>query len=192
MVNEVFGQLQLIMGRKFSSRFGSKADVAKTKRMWAKGFLMSHVTAEATDHAINRIITSKMEWPPELPEFLELCEEHHAEGLPTQDQALKELLNRRGKYRFSESFTWSHRLVEYINEQIGDYLSKESEASFNKRFVKAYKEAVQLVRLAKLPPARKALPAPDLPALSNGVEVNQQCPMQKRLAELRALSGSKS
>lgn len=191
MVNHTFGKFQLIFGRRYSSRFGNADDVALTKRMWAQGFTLSHVNPAAVDHAINRIIVQQIEWPPELPDFLALCDESLAAGLPSPETALKEIICRRGAERFNDNFAFSHRVVEYTNEEIGHYLHKEAEKPFNARFKKAYRQAVYLHRMNKLPPKRQALPAPELPPIIGPQAINPNCPIQKRMAQLRKAARSK-
>ena len=189
LINHVFGQMKLIFGRKYSSRFKSSEEVSATKRMWMNGFALAGVTPKAAEHAMNQILVKKMEWPPELSEFLQLCDEALAEGLPAPEDALAQIISRRGKYRFEERFTWLHRVVEETNIRIGHYLTKESEASFKSRFKQEYRRVIHQFKQGELPEPKPALPAPDLPARSAGAQVDPQCDMQKRLAALRALSG---
>ncbi len=184
-VNQVFGQMQLIFGRKYTSRFGSDNEVKATKRMWARAFMQEQISDQQITFAISRIIKSKIEWPPELPQFLTLCDDPTIYGLPDKDAARQQIIDRNGKHRFKQNFVWLHDVVEVVYHRIGDY-TKQAASSFDKHFNKAWETAVTEYKTGTLPPVLQALPAPKLPAISDShsVPVNKKCRIHQRIEAL--------
>ncbi len=188
LINQAFGQLQLIFGRKYASRFTSKNELDATKRMWAKAFIQEAIKPEQVAHAIQRIISAKLEWPPELPEFLNLCDDPQALGLPEKHQALQQIIDRHGKYRFVEQFTWLHRVVEVINQHIGHHVTQEAASSFERRFNTEWKRIITQFKAGTLPEPRPLLSyniARKLPPVIPQQWIDEDCQLQKRLASLR-------
>jgi len=164
LINKVFAQLKNTFGRKFSSRFKTVEEVKETKRTWLLAFKKEQVTEQQAQHALGQCIEQRLEWPPEINEFLILCDSCQSDGLPNEQQAFEQIIQRHGRDRFKKSFAWLHPIVNYIDQRIGQYANKEAESSFLKRFKTEWKAALTLHKSGVLPQPRKALPPPDLPA----------------------------
>ena len=182
LVNHAFAQMKLIFGRKYSGRFSTDREVNATKRMWAIAFKQQRISAQQISGAIKEIITNRLEWPPELPEFLKLCDQANTLGLPDIDAVKSEIVYRHGKYRHDTDFTFSCQLVAVINQRCGKQCLELAASGFDKVLAKEYKRAVFEHKTGTLPPIVAALPPPKLPAASDGYQpVNPQSPFMQRL-----------
>jgi hypothetical protein len=180
--------MQLIFGRKYASRFGTQSEVNATKRMWAVAFKQQHISAPQIEGAIIEILNNRLEWPPELTEFLKLCDQSNALGLPDLDAVKCEIVYRHGKYRHDPDFAFSCQLVAVINQRCGNQCLQLAASAFEKLLTKEYKRAVFEHKTGTLPVIGKALPAPKLPAASDGYQpANPQSPFMQRLKGLGTL-----
>jgi len=74
-IDRLFVRLQQIYGHRWSSQFGTGAHVAKAhqaaKAEWAQSLDGIHVDAVA--QALEAMKREYVDWPPTLPQFLQLC-----------------------------------------------------------------------------------------------------------------------
>jgi hypothetical protein len=192
LVNVAFGEMRLIFGRKYTSRFSSKGEIDATKRMWAIGFKLQRINAAQVSCAIKEIIARHLEWPPELPEFLELCDQPSALGIPTFDDTLQTIVDRHGKHRTNSNYKFASDFIAVINMRCGKHCLTEAAKSFEKRLQKHYKKAVFEHKTGTLPAILPALPAPDLPPTCAGYTADPNSPLMKRMAALKSASRSKA
>ncbi|GAB5378990.1 MAG: hypothetical protein Alis3KO_00750 [Aliiglaciecola sp.] len=185
LINIVFAEMKVTWGRKYATRFKTPDEVAATKRMWGKTLSRLGISHHQIRFALDKAIESKMAWPPELPEFLELCESPEVMGLPTLEQAYQQVIDRNGRNKFDDEYTWLHHIVCVVNSDVGQYVSQDSERVFKQRFKRAWDHAIAQFKRGKLPPIHSALPAPKKAAQSDGYDVNPNCPIQQRLKALQ-------
>lgn len=184
-VNYIFGVFKLTWGRKFASRFSSVTEINSTKRQWAGSFLRLGLTTQEIKAAMEMAVDAATEWPPELPDFLKLCYQTNLTELPDKDAAFKQIVDRHGRYRTNETFNWLHNIVNLIDQDIGRYATTESERQFKTRFNKAWDKRYRQFRQGVMPEPKLALPVPNLPPLVQAANIDPECPLQKKLAELR-------
>ena len=185
LVNQAFGQMKLIFGRKYASRFGSDNEVNATKRMWLMAFQQQRITAGQVATAIREIIATGIDWPPELPEFLQLCNNAKALGIPTFDETLKAIVDRHGKYRTNPDYVFKSQFIAVINQRCGKQCLQEVAKSFEKRLRGEYKKAVFEHKTGTLPTILPALPVPDMPHASKGYQAKKDDPLINRLNAIR-------
>lgn len=187
IINRVFGEMKVTWGRKYTSRFRTTEEVSSTKRQWAKTFSRLRVTKEQIRFALDAAISKKMTWPPELPEFLELCDSAEALGLPSADDAYQEVVDRHGKNKFITDYQWSAYIVKVVNDRIGKYATSEAEKYFRPRFNRAWEQAVSQYKFGNLPKVYPALPTPELEPIcaSYDYDTKKHCPIQSRIDALR-------
>lgn len=185
IVNYIFGVFKITWGRKYSSRFSSTNEIKSTKRQWAGSFLRLGLTTQEIKAAMEMAVDAATEWPPELPDFLKLCYQTNLTELPDKEAAFKQIIDRHGRCRTNETFNWLHNIVNLIDQDIGRYATTESERQFKTRFNKAWDKRYRQFRQGVMPEPKLALPVPNLPPLVQAANIDPECPLQKKLAELR-------
>jgi hypothetical protein len=168
LVNHAFAQMKLIFGRKYSSRFSTDKEVNATKRMWAIAFKQQRLSTEQITGAVEEIINNRLEWPPELPEFLKLCDQAYSQKLPTFDDVLSAIILRQGKHHTQKDYKFACQLIGVINQRCGHHMHTENSPAFTKRVKAEYQKAVFEHKTGTLPQVVVALPPPKLPAASDG------------------------
>lgn len=166
LVNYVFISFEKAFGQRFKAQFGKTKDDIKAsqepvKLLWHTRFVKEGIRRFQVDYALEQIFERRLQWPPELTAFLELCDQCVCQELPTANDAMQEIVDWHCKYRgIDERPELTHRVVSLVNDEIG-YLCKELTAEhFQKRFKKAWDKWVLAFRRNALPPPRVALPEP--------------------------------
>lgn len=186
LVNAVFVQLRNTFGRKFNSRFKTEQERVQAKRTWLHHFTREGITAEHVTYAMGQCTEQRLEWPPEINEFLRLCDGYNEAGLPSEQQTFEQIVSRHGRERFNDNFTWLHTIVYYIDQRIGQYVTREPESHFLKRLKPEFKAALNLYKAGELPEPRLAIPPPDLPPPIDQFK-DQVTPDQSILNRLNAI-----
>jgi hypothetical protein len=184
-VNYIFGVFKLTWGRKYASRFKSVTEINNTKRQWARSFMRLGLTEQEVKAAVDMAVDAAAEWPPELPDFLALCYKTNLTDLPDKDDVYKQIVDRHGRVRNEKNFQWLHDIVNVIDRDVGRYVTTESERQFKVKFNKAWEKRYRQYRQGTLPTPKVALPSPDLPPVVPMTEIDPNCPLQKKIAELR-------
>jgi hypothetical protein len=188
LVNHAFAQMQLIFGRKYASRFSTDKEVSATKRMWAIAFKQQHISTEQITGAVSEIINNRLEWPPELPDFLKLCDLAYSQKLPSFDDVLAAIILRHGKHRTQKDYKFACQLIGVINQRCGHHMHSENAPVFTKRVKAEYQKAVFEHKTGTLPQVFIALAPPKLPAASDGYQPeNPQSPFMQRLKGMAKL-----
>ncbi|WP_299072816.1 replication protein P [uncultured Paraglaciecola sp.] len=195
LINEVFDQLQTMFGRKYTSRFGNSAEIDKTKRIWAISFLKEQITINQIKYALEQVLYMRMSWPPELIEFLALCDHESVTGMPSLEEAATRIIECNTKYRFDkttyEQKHLQHPMLAVLNIRCAQHVNKD-EKTFNKHMQREYKTALMQHKAGTLPQIKKALPAPAIDHITHGYQPqNPNDPFLQRVAKVRDLFKAK-
>jgi len=131
--------MAIVFGHRWSSQYGeafAKDRLSDAAGVWIDG--LSHLTLGMVSMGIDKLATSRNEWPPSLPEFVNWCR-------PTADE-----LRIPGvdiAYHDAAKGNWSHPIVWHAAKEIGFYEVSNNGASVTrKRFEKAYMKLVEEAR----------------------------------------------
>ena len=194
LINEVFDQFQALYGRKFTSRFGDQQQVDKTKRTWAIAFVKENITFEQITFALQQILYMRLQWPPELLEFLRLCDDEAVTGIPSLQYATKHILACNTQFKHSKDKYaqkhLAHSLLAYLNEKCAIHVNKP-ESSYEQHVRREYNAALMKFKAGTLPQPKIALPAPDMPYVSKDyTPTNTDPAFTNRLKQLGQLFGA--
>lgn len=156
---------------------------------WLNG--LADVAEGQIRHALNELMTSGRQYPPNLVEFRGLCQCPEALGLPDEAAAIDEIM--RARRIGSGDHPWSHPVVYHLNAEVGYELRTMGADAWERKFKAAYGRWLKRIRAGEsVPPIPLALPAPELPppaeayAARLGVDLSRpQSPLAQRLLALR-------
>lgn len=151
-VEKLFHKMLLEYGKKFSDQWGG-ADTDELIAHWSSelaGFTGAEIKAGLA--AMNA-----REWPPTLPDFKKMCRPPVNE-MAAYYEAISGL-EARGK---GENPAWSHPAVYWAASYLKADLMSQTFAQIKDRWVALLKAQMERTEWADIPPARIALPAPDV------------------------------
>jgi len=145
--------------REFTNKYPDESLQRFVMGEYAKQITLKGVTNTAQIKA-GMLKATQQKYRPNPTEFAKLCLPTPEElGLKDTPSALAELITRRSKYR-GQDFTYSHRVLEVVDERIGYRMYEKGmkESDFAALFAGEYEYWVNRFMNGDLPPARKALP----------------------------------
>jgi hypothetical protein len=173
-IEHTFELFKAHWGRKFTSRFKTQADIDMTKQYWLGQLTRENVPVERISWAVESVLASSMDWPPEYPDFRRILDNWHLRDVPSKQVIYQEIVDWHGKYRNGKKPPWSHDIAGVINDRIGHHILAESERQFKLRMERVWDEILAGLKaghtLAPRDDAQKALPeppAPPMPELGN-------------------------
>ena len=196
LTNELFGQMQDMFGRKYTSRFGSDQEVDKTKRMWAVSLMKERISTQQITFALEQVLYLRMSWPPELTEFLALCDHEDVTGIPSLEDASNRIIECNTKYRFEKECYQrkylSHPFMSVLNQRCARFVNLDIK-TFNKHMDREYRKALMQLKIGQLPQVLPALPPPELPyATQDYQSKNPNNSFMQRINDVRNLFKAKN
>ena len=125
----------------FASRFGTDEQ--------SVGMAMNEYAERLEHHGVNGIQfkagiaalksdAGQSDYYPNPERFALLCKSTASDGLPTYEQALSEIIQRRGPERHSAEFQFSHELIRLINQRKGGMIYEQTGMQFEKTIKAEY------------------------------------------------------
>lgn len=188
LVNAAFASLEVIFGRKFKTKYKTPDELTAAKRLFLRYFRRHGITQQQVNYALDQCVSQHIEWPPEIGEFINLCLQGEALGLPSIDVAKSQCLAGYHAQKYREQYQFSHPTVRWACEQIGHLGSTLTANEFDKRFKQTWKKAVLHHRLGTLPPPIAGHLPPPRPTVDSRAFEKSSDPLFERLRKIRDLT----
>lgn len=149
-IERLFARFEAMYGARFADAWKG-CDLHNVKSVWAE--CLGGYSREELAAGVAKCLTR--DWPPTLPEFLQLCRP------PIDyDAALIEAVEQMGR-REAGNDRWSRPAIYWAAVKIGSYdLSRKTLRELQPEWNRAFGDQLALGRWPEIPERRPALPAP--------------------------------
>lgn len=174
----------------FAAQFCSTVEqIEAVMTQFAERMIVEGVTRKGLLAGIEalKVRAGHEKFPPNPQEFALLCKQAsaHSNGLPSLQDALVEIIQRRGVERFNAEWQFSHELIRLINQRKGGLIYELTSVQFEQSIKAEYDHWVKRIEAGEqLPQPLQAISQkPAEPEHLNGIKPKSA--MAKRVEAMR-------